>query len=125
MDDNEAKRIPDDLLYVENKDGSVRHPATYDEWFGREPFRILHFVGDVDNINKGALVSTVFLGMDHNWMRSGEPLLYETAISIVGCGIDVVERYRTREEAALGHAEHLNRMVARFGGVARNLSPER
>ncbi len=49
------------------------------------------------------LVSTVFLGLDHQW-ASGPPLLYETMI-FGGPHHRYQERYATREQAEKGHAE--------------------
>lgn len=51
-------------------------------------------------------VSTVFMGLDHNFFGDGPPLLFETMIF----GGDADEeygqwRYSTWEEAAAGHAE--------------------
>jgi hypothetical protein len=57
-------------------------------------------------------VSTVFLGVDHNWWRSGKPVLWETMI-FGGCGIslaseDIMQRrYRSYEEALAGHEKVL------------------
>ena len=52
----------------------------------------------------GKLVSTVFLGLDHNF-GDGEPLLFETMIfSEDGDGMEeYCERYTTWLEAELGH----------------------
>jgi hypothetical protein len=50
----------------------------------------------------GVRVSTVFLGVDHNW-GEGPPLIYETMI-FGGPHDDYQERYSTREEALAGHA---------------------
>jgi hypothetical protein len=52
-------------------------------------------------------VSTVFLGLDHQWHAHGPPLLYETMVFRDGSGDDCV-RYSTREEALAGH----NKVVA-------------
>lgn len=46
-------------------------------------------------------ISTVFLGIDHNW-GSGPPLLFETMI--FGSDDLLWERYTTWEEAEKGHA---------------------
>jgi hypothetical protein len=49
----------------------------------------------------GVEVSTVFLGIDHNW-GGGEPLLFETMI--FGGELDQEQwRYSTWEEAEKGH----------------------
>lgn len=50
----------------------------------------------------GLGVSTVFLGLDHNWNDEGVPILFETMIF----GMDdeeYQERYATWEEAEKGH----------------------
>jgi hypothetical protein len=47
-------------------------------------------------------VSTVFLGLDHNWFGEGEPILFETMI--FGGKFDNEQwRYRTYDEAEEGH----------------------
>lgn len=47
-------------------------------------------------------VSTVFLGLDHNWGWEGPPVLFETMI-FIDEKADVAERYCTWDEAAAGH----------------------
>ena len=50
------------------------------------------------------LVSTVFLGLDHNYHLSGPPILWETMI--LGGPLDgYQERYASRELALVGHAK--------------------
>ncbi len=48
-------------------------------------------------------VSTVFLGIDHNWSREGPPILWETMV-FGGEHDDYCKRYPTPEEAKKGHA---------------------
>lgn len=57
----------------------------------------------------GAEISTVFLGLDHNF-HEGRPLLFETMI-FGGPHHEFQRRYHTREDAMDGHrwAEHLVR----------------
>ena len=64
-----------------------------------------NFIGDVH-------VSTVFLGMDHNfgYGESREPILYETMI-FGGKHNDYQERYATRAEAIEGHARALKMVM--------------
>jgi len=50
----------------------------------------------------GSLVSTVFLGLDHNYYRSGPPILFETLV-FRGPLDGEMERYSTIEEARKGH----------------------
>lgn len=47
-------------------------------------------------------VSTVFLGLDHNWLGKGEPLLFETMV-FGGEHNECMDRYPTWEEAEAGH----------------------
>jgi hypothetical protein len=51
-------------------------------------------------------VSTVFLGLDHSFERSGPPVLWETMI-FGGEHDEYQERYTSREEALKGHAKAL------------------
>lgn len=47
-------------------------------------------------------VSTVFLGLDHNWTCNGPPLLFETLV--IGGPLDQeMYRYATWQEAERGH----------------------
>jgi hypothetical protein len=61
-------------------------------------------------------VSTVFLGLDHNYF-GGQPLLYETMIfKYLNYdnlkSIQLVERYHTWAEAEQGHAEAVEKVKA-------------
>lgn len=56
------------------------------------------------------LVSTVFLGIDHNWSPSGKPILFETMVFVSPKSkrkrnkfSDIQYRYRTWDEAECGH----------------------
>jgi len=56
------------------------------------------------------LVSTVFLGLDHN-LFGGPPILYETMV--FGGPLDQeMDRYATRDQAIAGHAAMLARVLA-------------
>lgn len=56
-----------------------------------------------------SFVSTVFLGVDHDFSIIGNPILFETII--FGGKLDgELERYHTYEEAKQGHAEILARL---------------
>src|SRR5216684_8998165 len=54
-------------------------------------------------------VSTVFLGLDHNFSKAGPPILYETMV-FGGELNDCQERYSTQEMALLGHEEWCDRV---------------
>jgi hypothetical protein len=60
------------------------------------------------------LVSTVFLGLDHNITGVGAPILYETMI-FGGAADQEQERYETREAAIVGHAGFVLAEEARHG----------
>jgi len=62
-----------------------------------------------DELPGGMLVSTLFLGLDHN-LLGGRPLLFETMV-FAGKWSDIwTERYSTRDEALAGHARALARL---------------
>ena len=57
----------------------------------------------------GVRVSTVFLGIDHQW-GDGPPILWETMV--FGGELDQEqERYHTREEAQDGHQAMIERVL--------------
>lgn len=59
----------------------------------------------VRNNSKGSIqVSTVFLGLDHNYSQKGPPILFETMI-FGGKYDQEMRRYATWEEAEEGHKE--------------------
>lgn len=65
-------------------------------------------IGDV-------LVSTVFLGLNHNW-GDGPPILYETMV--FGGELDgEMRRYCTKDEASAGHQEVIA-LVKESGEIA-------
>lgn len=50
------------------------------------------------------VVSTVWLGLDHNFSETGPPLIFETMIfGRGGSDIEYCERYPTEEAALAGH----------------------
>ncbi|HXM32269.1 MAG TPA: hypothetical protein VN921_01355 [Chthoniobacterales bacterium] len=57
----------------------------------------------------GVQVSTVFLGLDHNFGRDGGPMLFETMV--FGGELDEEQvRYSTWKEAEAGHKEMVRRV---------------
>jgi len=59
-----------------------------------------------DELPGNVRVSTVFLGVDHNYGETGPPLIFETMI-FGGEHDDYQERYATEVEARVGHARAL------------------
>ena len=78
---------------------------TWAEWFEHADRRVaLDKVGTVR-------VSTVFLGIDHNFGLGGPPLLFETMVfPHKGWTESAVDRYATWAEAEAGHAAMLKHM---------------
>jgi hypothetical protein len=90
---------------------------TWGKWFERATEDGSRVVGQ-DEIG-GYMISTVFVGVDLNWIDEGPPLLFETMIfGERGSGDDLeCRRYATWDDAAAGHAE----MVARVRGIVAML----
>ncbi len=79
------------------------NPITQDEWAklfgGSERFLWTdHFFCKSGE----ASISTVWLGIDHNFSQSGPPLIFETMI-FCSCEDEYQWRYATKEEARKGH----------------------
>lgn len=78
-------------------------------------------------------VSTIFLGLDHNFMGEGRPLLWETTVLCPPDGSDRTERFDDREKAIAYHAQLVVVMETVFGATivppklprARALEPRR
>lgn len=52
------------------------------------------------------IISTVFLGIDHNYFNDGgKPILFETAVT-QGENVEIMERYRTWDQAEAGHKKY-------------------
>ena len=72
---------------------------TWAAWFENAKTK-LHVA--YDTIDEHVTVSTVFLGLDHNFQRNGPPILWETMV-FGGEHDGYQERYATREGAVVGH----------------------
>lgn len=73
---------------------------TWARWFEDDSHRRV----DEDRLPDGVRVSTVFLGLDHNYVDGAPPLLFETMI-FGGPHHDYCERYATWADAAVGHQQ--------------------
>ena len=73
-------------------------------WFEDTPERIVA----QDRLPNGVCVSTVFLGIDHNFGHDCPPVLWETMI-FGGPSDQYQNRYTSREDAVAGHAIDLRR----------------
>ena len=69
-------------------------------------------------------VSTVFLGLDHNWIPGAPPLLFETMIFLAGQDDFGQTRYTTWEQAEAGHevaCDTVRTMQADAAKIAANI----
>lgn len=80
-------------------------PMTWAQWWElhgphaeNSPCRIAQTYVTAD-----VMVSTVFLGLDHQWTEGRPPMIYETMI-FGGPHDDSQWRYSTREQAESGHS---------------------
>lgn len=94
--------------WVLEKDHSVRE-GTREEWGEQIEDPRTRRVG-YTRVGK-LRVSTVFLGIDHNFLEDGPPLLFETMV--FGDESELQERYSTYEEALIGHRATVALMRAR------------
>ena len=88
--------------YILNANGEPEHCGdlrAWGEWMkGAEARRV--GLTEFD----GGRVSTVFLGLDHRFTNSGEPILWETMI-FGGPHDGYQDRYTSRQDAEHGHAK--------------------
>jgi hypothetical protein len=78
-------------------------PMTTEQWmlaFADTPSRIIGRTKLSDDVE----VSTVWMGLDHNFMEDGPPLIFESMV-FGGPMDDETRRYSTEEEARAGHDE--------------------
>jgi hypothetical protein len=57
-----------------------------------------------EDVAEGVKVSTVFLGLDHQWQPTGPPLLWETMI-FGGPHDEYQTHYSSYDDAVAGHAK--------------------
>ncbi len=66
-----------------------------------------------ETLPNGYFVSTVWLGLNHNW-GSGPPLIFETMVQdSEGTFEDYQERYSAEDEAILGHLRAVDEFLKR------------
>lgn len=103
------------LHYVLDERGEARveHDiSTWSKWFQVDERRVVRKQAWTRPDGVEILVSTVFLGIDHNFgMAHRLPVLWETMVFVDGEGTDQY-RYTSREAAIRGH----NRVVRVEGG---------
>jgi hypothetical protein len=101
--------------YVLDEHGEPRVEAdilAWSEWFARDERRIVRHQEWTRPDGTDVCVSTVFLGIDHNFgLPNRGPVLWETMVFVEGEGHDQY-RYSSLEDAIRGH----NRVVEVEGG---------
>lgn len=111
----------------------VEDPLRWARWFEKGDRRVaLTKVGELS-------VSTVFLGIDHNYTRRGKPILFETMVFQPSTGeyagsfpwrfprpgreesIGLTRRYSTWDEAETGHALTVALVEAMVGSTTKEV----
>jgi hypothetical protein len=64
---------------------------------------------DETTLSDGTWISTVWLGVNHRFLKDGPPLIFETMVFKSGDSIDV-DQYATEADAIKGHRD----MVAKW-----------
>lgn len=73
---------------------------------------------------KGLKVSTVFLGINHQFQPDESPLLFETMVfSELSDVLDIQVRYSTWEEAITGHKEIVDRLTSSLPSMETTQEP--
>ena len=103
------------------------NPLTLDEYLAT-------LKGDIENARRvaethlgdagrdGPWVSTVWLGMNHNWLGSGPPIIFESMAFGLPGDVELCERYATEAQALAGH----KRMVTEAHAILeRSPTPKR
>ena len=89
--------------YVLEADGKTPRKVDLMEW--ARSFEGTDRCVAVDELPNDVRVSTVFLGLNHNW-GDGPPVLWETMI-FGGAHDGYQDRYSSRDDAIAGHAKAL------------------
>jgi hypothetical protein len=87
------------------------------QWFEEANNRVVK----QDTIN-GYFVSTVFLGLDHDFGFGGAPILFESMV--FGGRTEIMDRYCTWEQAERGHKQIVRR-VSRWKIKGSRCEPEK
>jgi len=108
-------------FYILNADHSVRRVGAreWGEWFERNDRTVARNFFGHEGIGE-IMVSTVFLGVDHNFFGDGPPVVFETMIFGGGDGMDQWQRRScTWEEALRMHAHAVDLVKNAFNELAK------
>lgn len=92
--------MSDCYILKDGKPVKVKDLIEWARWFEKSKERIVKLT----TIKNDIRVSTVFLGLDHNYSGKGKPILWETMI-FGGPHDQYQQRYTSRKYAMKGHAE--------------------
>lgn len=97
-----------DKYILDAQGNAVRCPdlMQWAEWFDNTDNRRVAW----DDLPNGDALSTVFLGIDHNFTREGPPILWETGWRVHGDYWRILDRYTSRQAALDGHKAFLERI---------------
>lgn len=99
------------IYYIMNADGSIRSTDDPMEWALNFETTDRHVGRDDVEVNgENIKISTVFLGLDHNF-SGGPPVLFETMV-FGGEFDEACQRYVTIEEARKGHARWVRKVTS-------------
>ena len=83
-------------LYYDREGRPLDDPMKWAKLFSDPKYKVLQ-----KTETRGAVVSTVWLGLDHGW-GEGPPIIFETIVFGGRCDGEMW-RYSTEEQARLGH----------------------
>jgi hypothetical protein len=101
MEQDFARLTPSNLYF--DKDGSPLSSFEFAALFESTDYRRIAW----DEIPPHGYISTVWLGLDHNFRGSGPPIIFETMVFLHEAESKVQVRYATLEDAIRGHAFYL------------------
>jgi hypothetical protein len=93
-----------DYYYLDKNNNAI--PCSMEEWgMQREEMRNNHTKHIAEETINNKWISTVWLGLNHQWMPGGPPLLFETMVfDYNDKGREIYgNRYSTYQEALEGH----------------------
>ena len=105
--------VGSNYFWIIDDDHNVRRANSMEEWFSsyEEHHRMVAQTG-----NKNIWISTIFLGLNHNFFDEGPPILFETMV--FGGHLHGSQwRYNTYDEALKGHHEVVALAFIHVSGV--------
>ncbi len=100
------------VTYILDADGQPQpfdHTAEWARWFESADRHVAMTILTGHATGEPVKVSTIFLAIDHNYLRDGPPILWETMV--FGSVMDgEQERYTSAADALAGHAKVVRRV---------------